>query len=92
MSLNRHSHKSACNLVLDESFEQRQWLKKRGKNNRLLFSDKMISKLQSYFKSLDDDGNNMISCSELEDPLILFGLCKNRKEVDDIFSCKLLAI
>lgn len=29
----------------------------------------------------------MIDCNELEDPLLLFGLCENKKEVQDLFSC-----
>lgn len=47
----------------------------------------MIERLKQYFMSLDQDGSQTISSTELEDPLILFGLCNNRKDVDDLFGC-----
>lgn len=47
----------------------------------------MIERLKQYFLSLDQDGSQTISSTELEDPLILFGLCNNRKDVDDLFGC-----
>jgi len=63
----------------------KQWLRKHGKSNRIAFSNEMVDKLAKYFYSLDEDGSNTISANELEDPLILFGLCKNREEVDNLF-------
>lgn len=48
----------------------------------------MIDKLKKYFVSLDEDSNQMISAAELEDPLILFGLCKNKIEVAELFKRK----
>jgi hypothetical protein len=41
----------------------------------------MIRKLKEYFTSLDQDNSATISSAELEDPLLLFGLCKNRQDV-----------
>lgn len=52
----------------------------------------MIDRLKQYFLSLDQDGSQTISSTELEDPLILFGLCNNRKDVDDLFGCTHVAI
>jgi Ca2+-binding EF-hand superfamily protein len=45
----------------------------------------MIDKLKHYFISLDEDGSNSVSPNELEDPLILFGLCKDKEEVSEFF-------
>jgi len=39
--LKKQTHKSAINLVLDESYNQRKWLKKHGKADRMIFSDEM---------------------------------------------------
>lgn len=86
MSLHRKAQ-SSSNLVIEESFVQRQWLKRRGKDDRLQFSDKMIRRLKDYFCSLDTDNSASISSSELEDPLLLFGLCQNKHDVEDVFKC-----
>jgi Ca2+-binding EF-hand superfamily protein len=87
MSLQRKNNRSSSNLVISEPYDQRRWLQRRGKESRLLFSDKMKDRLKKYFLSLDEDGSETISSNELEDPLILFGLCQNRKEVNSLFSC-----
>lgn len=42
MKLRKKVHSSAHNLIVEEPFEQRKWLKKHGKSNRLQFSDQMI--------------------------------------------------
>ena len=55
---------------------------------RLTFSEQMKEKLKNYFISLDEDGNCAISPEELEDPLILFGLCKNKEQVRELFNSK----
>ena len=85
MSLVRRQQQKSAPHIFDEGHELKQWLRKRGKGNRILFPDDLLQKLKKYFISLDDDGNNAISPSELEDPLILFGLCKNQAEVRKIF-------
>lgn len=89
MSLHRKTQ-SYSNLVVEEPFEQRKWLKRRGKADRLQFSDHMISKLKDYFSSLDQDSSASISSNELEDPLLLFGLCQNKQDVEDVFKCILV--
>jgi Ca2+-binding EF-hand superfamily protein len=86
MSLHRKTQ-SSSNLVIEEPFVQRQWLKRRGKDDRLQFSDEMIRRLKDYFSSLDQDSSASISSNELEDPLLLFGLCQNRQDVEDVFKC-----
>jgi hypothetical protein len=48
----------------------------------------MIRKLKDYFISLDQDNSATISSNELEDPLLLFGLCKNKQDVEEVFKCK----
>jgi Ca2+-binding EF-hand superfamily protein len=48
----------------------------------------MLEKLQKYFVALDEDGSNSVSADELEDPLILFGMCQNKQEVEDFFKSK----
>ena len=39
----------------------------------------MLKKLRKYFVDLDEDGSNSISSNELEDPLILFGMCDSKE-------------
>jgi hypothetical protein len=49
MSLIRSRSKISTPIISNESFAQRQWLKRRGKDSMLRFSDDMIKKLQNYF-------------------------------------------
>ena len=52
----------------------------------------MLEKLQKYFVALDEDGSNSVSVDELEDPLILFGMCQNKQEVEDFFKSKNISL
>jgi hypothetical protein len=81
MRLSRTKNHKSTPQILEQTYDQRQWLRKRGKTNRITFNEQMIDKLKHYFSSLDEDGSNSISPNELEDPLILFGICQNREEV-----------
>ena len=52
----------------------------------------MLKKLRKYFVDLDEDNSNSVSPSELEDPLILFGMCQNKEEVSALFKSKFWVI
>lgn len=67
----------------------RRWLKKHKKESNLIFSDSMLRHLHNYFESLDENGDGSIEPEELEDPLMLFGLCQRREEVDQVLRCSL---
>jgi hypothetical protein len=65
-------------LIFQPESNQRKWLKKRGKEHCIDFSDSALRDLRTCFNSLDDDGSEAIGVDELEDPLIALGLVENR--------------
>lgn len=65
-------------------YDQRQWLKSHGKNDRIQFDDFEIKELRKYFNSLDNDDSGRIEVEELEDPLIALGLVQSREEVEKL--------
>lgn len=71
-------------LIFYTESNQRQWLKKHGKEKCISFDDEQLKKLRNYFLSLDEDGSGSIGVDELEDPLIALGLVENRQQVQDI--------
>lgn len=64
--------------------QERSWLMKTGKQDRIDFSDKDRQKLKYYFNSLDEDGSGAIGLEELEDPLISLGMAESKEEVKKI--------
>lgn len=67
--------------IFCSGFDERAWLKSRGKEDYISFSDKALIELRKYFNSLDQNNNGSIGVEELEDPFIAFGLSDNREEV-----------
>ena len=71
-------------LIFKPDSQQRNWLKKHGKQHFIDFEEKELQDLRGYFSSLDDDGSGQIGVDELEDPLIALGLVDTRAEVEEI--------
>lgn len=65
--------------LFQSGFNERTWLKNRGKEEYISFSDKALVELRKYFNSLDLNNNGSIGVEELEDPFIAFGLSDSRE-------------
>jgi Ca2+-binding EF-hand superfamily protein len=70
-------------------FNERKWFSKHNKSNKLGLSDSLMAKLRQYFNALDLHGYDHISSEDLEDPLIVFGMCEDKKEVENLVKSKL---
>lgn len=68
-------------LIFNSEHNERKWFHKHGKDNFLCLSDKVMERLRHYFNALDSHKRMSISSEDLEEPLIVFGLCENRDEV-----------
>ncbi|KRX08978.1 hypothetical protein PPERSA_08181 [Pseudocohnilembus persalinus] len=67
--------------IFNSGYNERKWLKNRGKEDYIDFKDDQILELRKYFRSLDADDSGSIGVEELEDPLIAVGLAQTRQEV-----------
>ena len=65
-----------------EENKKRYWLCKRGKADRLDFTDQELRQLRTCFNALDDDGSGSIGVDELEEPMIGLGFANNRADVE----------
>jgi len=72
-------------LIFQSTYNERKWLRSRGKGHVIDFKDDELKKLQECFNSLCEeepskksDEPDSIGVDELEDPLIALGLVDNR--------------
>lgn len=63
------------NLIYSSDFQERKWFHAHGKSKHLTLSDTMMAQLRIYFNALDSHKCQYIDGQDLEDPLIVFGLC-----------------
>lgn len=59
----------------------RTWLRLRGKEGNLDFTDDELRKLKECFASLDEEKSGSIGLKELEEPLIGLGFAQTKQDV-----------
>ena len=64
---------------------ERAWLRRHGKTDRIDFDEKTRSTYRRYFSALDEDSSGTIGVDELLEPLIALGLAENREQVKALF-------
>ena len=67
-----------------QHYDNREWMKKRGKSRYIDFDNKQRSKLRKVFKELDKDCSGALDIDELYEPLLALGLVESRDQVIDL--------
>lgn len=72
------------NMQKLQQYENREWMKKRGKGRYIDFDSKQRSILKKVFKELDKDSSGALDVDELYEPLLALGLVDSREQVIEL--------
>ena len=72
------------NMQKVQHYDNREWMKKRGKSRYIDFDNHQRSKLRKVFKELDKDCSGALDIDELYEPLLALGLVESREQVIDL--------
>lgn len=64
---------------------ERAWLRRHGKTDRIDFDEQTRSTYRRYFSALDEDASGTIGVDELLEPLVALGLADSREQVKALF-------
>ena len=64
---------------------ERAWLRRHGKSDRIDFDEQTRSTYHRYFSALDEDSSGTIGVDELLEPLAALGLADSREQVKALF-------